>query len=116
VDVVWLNFKGKHIHTMLGCDGRNAFLYVGPDGSREDPTAILGDPDDMVIEIVDSGSRLASSHNTILAQMFWEGKVPREKGRTAPSRCIEPQEGARNSSPRLKAESPLSRLSIGPDY
>jgi hypothetical protein len=70
VDVVWLNFKGKHIHTMLGCDGRNEFLYVGPDGSREDPTAILGDPDDVVIEIVDSGSRLASSHNTILAQVF----------------------------------------------
>jgi hypothetical protein len=76
VDVVWLDLKGQYLHTMLSGDGEEKFRQAGLDRACEDPTAILGDPDDVAIEIVDTGSGLADSHGMVLVQMFWERKSP----------------------------------------
>jgi hypothetical protein len=104
VNVVWLELKGEYLHTILSSNGGEKFRKVGLDSASEDPTTILGDPDDVVIEVVDTGSGLADSHGMILVQMFWEHKSP---GKNMPllvlnaprggSKFISPPEGGESS-------------------
>ena len=89
---------------MLGSDGGKKFRQAGLDGPREDPSAILGDPDDVVIEVAATGSGPADSHGMVLVQMFWERKSPR--GRTCPLlRHRAPRGGAKFISPPEGRES-----------
>jgi hypothetical protein len=76
VNLVWLDFKGEYLHTILSSGGGEEFHQTGLDRACEDPATVLGDPDDVVIEVVDTGSGLADSNGMILVQMFWKRKSP----------------------------------------